>query len=46
MRPGLMLSAGATLTFAPSNWSSPQTVRVTADGSGKGKTTFKVTAAV
>jgi hypothetical protein len=46
MRPGLMVSAGATLTFTPSNREYPLSVTVTADSSGKGKTTFTVTAAV
>ncbi len=46
MRPGRMASAGATLTFTPSNRECPRWVIVTADSSGKGKTSFTVTAAV
>ncbi|MFF9238662.1 glycoside hydrolase family 48 protein [Streptomyces sp. NPDC014801] len=41
---GLSVTGGATLTFTPANWSTPQKVTVTADASGTGAATFESTA--
>jgi hypothetical protein len=41
---GLSVTGGATLTFTPANWSTPQKVTVTADASGTGAATFASTA--
>ncbi|HBF81223.1 MAG TPA: cellulose 1,4-beta-cellobiosidase [Streptomyces sp.] len=41
---GLSVTGGSNLTFTPTNWSTPQKVTVTADGSGTGAATFTVTA--
>ncbi|GJF30856.1 cellulose 1,4-beta-cellobiosidase [Kitasatospora sp. NE20-6] len=37
---GLAVSGGATLTFTPSNWSTAQTVTLTADAASTGSATF------
>ncbi|BAJ31443.1 MULTISPECIES: glycoside hydrolase family 48 protein [Kitasatospora] len=37
---GLSVSSGGTLTFTPSNWSTPQTVTLTADAASTGSATF------
>ncbi|MFJ2241264.1 glycoside hydrolase family 48 protein [Streptomyces sp. NPDC087859] len=42
---GLSVTAGASLTFTPSNWNTAQKVTVTADSSGTGAATFESTAA-
>src|SRR5438552_2378879 len=41
---GLAVSAGATLTFTPGNWTYPQPVTVSASASGTGDATFTVSA--
>lgn len=41
---GLSVAGGASLTFTPSNWSTPQKVTVAAAASGTGAATFTVTA--
>jgi hypothetical protein len=41
---GLSVTGGATLTFTPSNWNTPQAVTITADASGTGAATFTATA--
>ncbi|MFF7333025.1 glycoside hydrolase family 48 protein [Streptomyces sp. NPDC008150] len=41
---GLSVSAGSSLTFTPSNWSTAQPVTVTADANGTGAATFTATA--
>ncbi|MFE7935189.1 glycoside hydrolase family 48 protein [Streptomyces sp. NPDC057456] len=41
---GLTVTGGASLTFAPSNWSTAQNVTVTANASGTGAATFESTA--
>lgn len=41
---GLSVTGGASLTFTPANWSTPQNVTVTADASGTGTATFTATA--
>ncbi|MEV0975323.1 glycoside hydrolase family 48 protein [Streptomyces sp. NPDC049915] len=41
---GLSVSGGASLTFTPANWSTPQKVTVTADASGTGAAAFESTA--
>jgi cellulose 1,4-beta-cellobiosidase len=41
---GLTVSAGATLTFTPSNWNYPQPVTVTAGTSGTGAAAFTASA--
>ncbi|MFJ8750041.1 glycoside hydrolase family 48 protein [Streptomyces sp. NPDC102441] len=41
---GLGVTGGTSLTFTSSNWSTPQKVTVSADGSGTGAATFAVTA--
>ncbi len=41
---GLSVTGGASLTFTPANWSTPQKVTVSADGSGTGAATFTVSA--
>ncbi|MEU5045335.1 glycoside hydrolase family 48 protein, partial [Streptomyces griseorubiginosus] len=41
---GLSVTGGASLTFTPSNWSTAQTVTITADSSGTGAATFESTA--
>jgi hypothetical protein len=37
---GLTVSSGASLTFTPTNWNSPQNVTITADASGTGPASF------
>ncbi|SEG23158.1 Cellulose binding domain-containing protein, partial [Thermomonospora echinospora] len=37
---GLSVTAGATLTFTPQNWSTAQQVQITADNTGTGAATF------
>ena len=41
---GLSVTGGASLTFTPSNWSTAQTVTITADSSGTGAASFESTA--
>ena len=41
---GLSVSAGSSLTFTPSNWSTAQNVTVAADSSGTGSATFTASA--
>ncbi|MFC7914638.1 glycoside hydrolase family 48 protein [Streptomyces sp. NPDC057386] len=41
---GLSVTDGATLTFTPSNWDTPQKVTIGADDSGTGAATFESTA--
>jgi len=41
---GLSVTGGSSLTFTPSNWSTAQTVTVTADASGTGSAVFSATA--
>ncbi|WP_369228314.1 glycoside hydrolase family 48 protein [Streptomyces sp. R39] len=41
---GLSVSAGSSLTFTPSNWSTAQNVTVLADSSGTGTATFTASA--
>ncbi|MER6212208.1 cellulose binding domain-containing protein, partial [Streptomyces sp. NPDC001642] len=41
---GLSVTGGASLTFTPSNWSTAQTVTLTADASGTGSASFESTA--
>ncbi|WP_299536002.1 glycoside hydrolase family 48 protein [uncultured Streptomyces sp.] len=41
---GLSVTSGASLTFTPANWSTPQRVTVSADADGTGAATFTVTA--
>lgn len=41
---GLSVTGGASLTFTPANWSTPQQVTVSADATGTGAATFTVTA--
>ncbi|MGY6021438.1 glycoside hydrolase family 48 protein [Streptomyces spinosirectus] len=41
---GLSVTGGATLTFTPANWSTAQTVTLTADTSGTGSASFESTA--
>ncbi|MDH6455676.1 MULTISPECIES: glycoside hydrolase family 48 protein [unclassified Streptomyces] len=41
---GLSVTGGASLTFTPSSWNTPQKVTVTADASGTGAATFESTA--
>ncbi|MFJ1730795.1 glycoside hydrolase family 48 protein [Streptomyces sp. NPDC088254] len=41
---GLSVTGGASLTFTPSNWNTPQKVTVTAEGSGTGAAIFESTA--
>ncbi|MEU3521494.1 cellulose binding domain-containing protein, partial [Streptomyces sp. NPDC006654] len=41
---GLSVSAGSSLTFTPSNWSTAQNVTVAADSSGTGTATFTASA--
>ncbi|MCD0486472.1 cellulose binding domain-containing protein [Streptacidiphilus sp. ASG 303] len=42
---GLAVTGGASLTFTPANWSTAQTVTVTADASSTGAATFTAKAA-
>ncbi len=41
---GLSVSSGGTLTFTPANWSTAQTVTITADASSTGQATFAASA--
>lgn len=41
---GLSVASGASLTFTPGNWDTPQDVTVAADDSGSGAATFTATA--
>ncbi|MEU1164329.1 glycoside hydrolase family 48 protein [Streptomyces sp. NPDC005921] len=41
---GLSVSAGSSLTFTPSNWSTAQNVTIAADSSGTGTATFTASA--
>ncbi|OKI12006.1 glycoside hydrolase family 48 protein [Streptomyces sp. CB03911] len=41
---GLSVTGGATLVFTPADWSTPQTVTLTADATGTGSATFTSTA--
>jgi hypothetical protein len=41
---GLSVADGASLTFTPANWNTPQTVTVAADDTGSGAATFTVRA--
>ncbi|MFE1311226.1 glycoside hydrolase family 48 protein [Streptomyces sp. NPDC058755] len=41
---GLSVTAGSSLTFTPSNWSTAQPVTITADASGTGSATFTASA--
>ncbi|MFI9340922.1 glycoside hydrolase family 48 protein [Streptomyces sp. NPDC052773] len=41
---GLTVTGGASLTFTPSNWNTPQKVTITADSSGTGAAVFESTA--
>ncbi|MFG3295818.1 glycoside hydrolase family 48 protein [Streptomyces sp. NPDC048179] len=41
---GLSVSAGSSLTFTPSNWSTTQNVTIAADSSGTGTATFTASA--
>ncbi|MBQ0911301.1 glycoside hydrolase family 48 protein [Streptomyces sp. RM99] len=41
---GLSVSAGASLTFTPSNWNTAQRVTIAADASGSGSAVFESTA--
>ncbi|MFG2353080.1 glycoside hydrolase family 48 protein [Streptomyces sp. NPDC048521] len=41
---GLSVTGGSSLTFTPANWSTAQTVTVTADSSGTGSATFTASA--
>jgi hypothetical protein len=41
---GLSVTAGGSLIFTPTNWSTPQNVTITADAAGTGNATFTSTA--
>ncbi|QNP69241.1 cellulose binding domain-containing protein [Streptomyces roseirectus] len=41
---GLTVTGGASLTFTPSNWNTPQTVTITGNATGTGAATFDSTA--
>ncbi|HEY8985160.1 MAG TPA: glycoside hydrolase family 48 protein [Streptomyces sp.] len=41
---GLSVTGGASLTFTPANWSTPQTVTITGDATGTGAASFDSTA--
>jgi beta-lactam-binding protein with PASTA domain len=43
--PGLSVGSGATLTFTPSNWGTPQEVTIATDPSSTGPATFTATSA-